>query len=146
VVASGLPRAGANGGALLKVEDFVGSAERLAWARDNGCPWDARTSALAAKFGRLAVLKWAREHGCDWDERTCANAAVGGHLEVLVWAREHGCPWAEVDEDGDKTIMNCCACAAAGGYLEVLKWLRAQDCPWNEVSARRPLRGGTYRC
>jgi len=33
VVASGLPRAGANGGAPLKVEDFVGSVERLAWAK-----------------------------------------------------------------------------------------------------------------
>jgi hypothetical protein len=26
---------------LLRVEDFVGSVERLAWAKARGCPWDA---------------------------------------------------------------------------------------------------------
>jgi hypothetical protein len=46
VVSSGLPRAGTNGGALLKVVDFVGSVKRLAWARKNGCPWDTRTSTV----------------------------------------------------------------------------------------------------
>ena len=25
---------------LLNVEDFVGSVERLAWAKERGCPWD----------------------------------------------------------------------------------------------------------
>jgi hypothetical protein len=139
VVASGLPRAGATGGALLKVEDFVGSVERLAWARDNGCPWNARTSALAARNGHVEVLRWAREHGCDWDEMTCEQAAAGGHLEVLKWAREHGCPWEQEDVEDEvdfEDIMNCCALAAQGGHLEVLKWLRQpeQDCPWNECT------------
>ena len=131
VVASGLPRAGTGGGALLEVEDFVGSAERLAWARDNGCPWNAGTSAVAARSGHLEVLRWAREHGCEWDADTCAEAAEAGHLEVLKWAREQGCPWVEVDEEDADDIMNCCACAAKGGHLDVLKWLREQDCPWD---------------
>jgi hypothetical protein len=135
VVASGLPRAGANGGALLNVEDFVGSTQRLAWAKDNGCPWNAWTCALAARSGLVEVLRWAREHGCDWDEETCAKAAESGHLEVLKWARVHDCPWVEVDEDNEN-IMNCCALSAGQGHLEMLKWLREQDCPWDEETRR----------
>ena len=80
VVASGLPRAGANGGALLKVRDFVGSVERLALARDNGCPWNARTSALAARSGRMGVLRWARKHGCDWNEANVARGPLGAGI------------------------------------------------------------------
>jgi len=142
VVASGLPRAGANGDALLKVEDFVGSVQRLAWAKANGCPWVARTSAHAARSGRVEVLRWAREHGCDWDEWTCMRAARGGHLEVLRWPREHGCPWMEVDQDVSEYTMNCCTNAGAGGHLEVLKWLRVQGCPWDEVTCAEAAAGG----
>jgi hypothetical protein len=52
VVAFGVPQeeapsddiddnAGTGGGALLlNAEDFVGSVERLAWAKERGCPWD----------------------------------------------------------------------------------------------------------
>jgi hypothetical protein len=51
---------------VFKLMEFVGSVERLAWARDNGCPWTAKTFALAAEEGSLKVLQWAREHGCPW--------------------------------------------------------------------------------
>ena len=67
VVSRGLPRAGKRGAVLLKLKDFVGRVETLAWAKDNACPWE---------------------------EETCALATTGGHLEVLQWARKHGCPWA----------------------------------------------------
>jgi hypothetical protein len=131
VLASGLPRAGTEGGGPLKLAELCGSVERLAWAKANGCPWVARTCEIAAHCTeRVEVLRWAREHGCDWDEWTCARAATGGHLEVLKWAREHGCPWMEVNADNAELTMNCCVCAAYGGHLEVLKWLREQDCPW----------------
>ena len=70
---------------ILRVPRFVKSVSLLAWARENGCPWDERTCAAAAAAGNLEVLKWAREHGCPWDERTCAAAATGGHREVLQW-------------------------------------------------------------
>jgi hypothetical protein len=45
VAASGLPRAGAGGraGVPLRLVDFVGSIERLALARENGCPWGEET-------------------------------------------------------------------------------------------------------
>ena len=61
--------------------------ETLQWARENGCPWDARTCAWAAWRGHLEALQWARANKCPWDETTCAFAAEGGQLEVLKWAR-----------------------------------------------------------
>jgi len=76
--------------------DFLGSADQLAWARDNGCPWEAKTCSLAALRGHLEALQWARDNDCPWDLETCVDAALGGHLEVLRWAREHGCPWNEM--------------------------------------------------
>jgi hypothetical protein len=36
-----LPCAGRTAGVKLKVKEFVGSVSRLAWAKDNGCPWKA---------------------------------------------------------------------------------------------------------
>ena len=93
VLANILPRAGKGGAVKLKLVDFVGSIERLAWAKDNGCPCEERTCFEAAAGGRLEVLRWMREHHCPWNEWTCAHAAKGGHLAVLKWAREHFCPW-----------------------------------------------------
>ena len=131
---------------VFKLRRFLGSFERLAWAKANGCPWDTRTTALAAGAwgGNLEVLKWARDHHCPWDKMTCANAASFGHLEVLKWAQEHGCPWDGEDDDEeeqedaeegyDEDTNNCCALAARGGHLEVLKWLREHHCPWDEIT------------
>ena len=94
VLANNLPRAGKDGAVVLKVKDFVGSAEMLAWAKDNGCPWEEETCAQIAAGGRLEVLQWAVESDCQWNMETCARqAARGGHLEVLQWAREQGCLW-----------------------------------------------------
>jgi hypothetical protein len=41
----------------------------------------------------VSILAWARENGCLWNARTFNAAAAGGHLEVLQWARANGCPW-----------------------------------------------------
>ena len=113
---------GTQGGPLLlRVGNFVGSIERLAWAKAGGCPWDESTCALAAEGGHLEVLQWAREHGCDWTEHTCFGAARGGYLDVLRWAHEHGCPWS----------ASTCANAALGGYLHVLQYARENGCPWD---------------
>jgi len=130
VVASSLPRAGASVGVPLKIKDFVESIELLAWAKENGCPWVARTCAVIARHGNLQVLRRARGHDCPWDSSTCAAAAEGGHLEVLVWAREHGCPWMldyDPDEEpfhgDDRNDFDCGMLAARGGHLDVLRWL-----------------------
>ena len=45
----------------LKLVDFCGSVERLAWAKDNGCPWEARTCAYIATGGQLEVLVWGAD-------------------------------------------------------------------------------------
>jgi len=92
-VDSDLPRAGKSAGVPLKLLEFFGSAERLAWGKSNGCPWIAATCQLLAKHGQLEALQWARELECPWDARVCACAAAGGHLMTLKWLRQHGCPW-----------------------------------------------------
>jgi len=133
VVSSGLPRApGITEGWPLRVTQFCGSIERLAWAKANGCPWIEETCALTARGGHLDVLRWAREHHCPWDGRTCAFAAKGGHLDVLQWAREHHCPWHE----------GTCEYAAVGGHLDVLRWAREHHCPWTEWTCRSAAEGG----
>ena len=127
---------------VFKLVDFLGTSERLAWAKANGCPWVAETCALrctgrapcgaavvaaarlpvergdvlcAALHGHLALLQWAREHDCPWGEGTCYLASRGGHLQVLKWAREHGCPW------------NKRACEDVSRYRpETLAWVRHQ--------------------
>jgi hypothetical protein len=123
---SGLPRAGttATAGAarVFKLADFVGSVERLGWAKANGCPWEERTCELAAGGGHLVALQWARAQGCLWDAWTSYSTAEYGHLEVLQWAREHDCPW---DED-------TCNFAAVGGRLALLQWARQHGCPWSK--------------
>ena len=105
---------------VFKLVDFLGIAKRMAWAKANGCPWNADTCHYAARGGHLAALQWAREHNCPWNTVTCWSADAGGHLKMLQWAREHDCPWNE----------GACYFAAEGGHLEVLKWARAHGCPW----------------
>ena len=117
---------------VFKLVDFLGTAERLAWAKANGCPWDAETCCYAARGGNLEALKWARQHGCPWNAGTCHGAARGGHLEVLQWAREHGGTWC----------ANTSFAAAGGGHLSVLRWAREQECPWNDWTCLFAARGG----
>jgi hypothetical protein len=85
----------------------------LAWARDLGLPWTARTAARIAVGGHLEVLQQARADGCPWDNMVCNAAAAFNHLELLQWAHGNGCPWSE----------RTCEHVALGGHLEVLKWL-----------------------
>ena len=75
LVANSLPRAGNGGAVRLALKHFCGSVKWLAWAKDNGCPWDYRTCLYIAKGGNLEVLQWARERGCPWDEWTCRAGA-----------------------------------------------------------------------
>jgi hypothetical protein len=114
VVGNNRPRAGKGWSVPLKLADFVGSVERLAWAKDNGCPWDKETCEVIAAGGHLDVLQWARAHSCPWGTGTLIRAAEGGHLETLRWAREHDCPWN----------FRVCVYAAGGGHRDVLQWLR----------------------
>jgi hypothetical protein len=61
VLASGLPRLPKGVTVRLRLKEFCTSAERLAWAKANGCPWG----------------------GTSWMQNgLCAFAAEGGHLEA----------------------------------------------------------------
>jgi hypothetical protein len=118
----------------------VMSAKLLAWARDSGCAFTARSAALAAGAGHLEALQWLRANGCAWDEGVCAAAAKAGHLAVLQWARAQGCPWD----------IQTCLGAAEEGHVHVLQWAWANGFPWN-VAECGPLetwlwyaRGGRF--
>jgi hypothetical protein len=108
---------------LGRVRNFVGSVGRLAWAKERGCPWDAKTFAFIAEFGTVEVAKWAKERGCVSERglhpHLCYKAASGGQLKMLQWLRANGCPWRE----------ETCEVAASNGHLEVLQWARANGAP-----------------
>jgi hypothetical protein len=117
---------------LLRVQNFVGSVVRLAWAKETGCLWNDVICFFAAKDGHLEVLKWALERRCPWHSQVCSVAALGGHLEVLQWAREHGCEW-----DGHTSAF-----AAGKGHLEVLRWTHEHGCPWDASTCSKAAQGG----
>jgi len=127
-----LPCAGRTVGVKLQIKEFVVSVQLLAWAKENGCPWEASVCSWAARGGYLEVLQWARNHHCPWSASTCKRAAVGGHLEVLKWARDHNCEWDALT----------CACAAQGGHLAVLRWALEHHCPCDWVTCASAARHG----
>ena len=132
----------ANAGARVRTRDaaVVGTAGRLAWARDLDRPWPgprkewrpAKICGTAARHGALASLQWARANGCGWDTDTCSDAARGGHLVVLQWLRANGCDWDEFT----------CSEAAVGGQLAVLQWARANGCDWGTFTCSEAAEGG----
>jgi len=156
----------------LQLAAFCTSAERLAWAKANGCPWGddfnfewyaPNCCAHAAGGGHLEALQWARKQDppCPWGVTTCSFAAGGGHLDVLRWLRGHGCPWDMVEtcyaaaghlevlqwawEQDPSCVwgkLRACEFAAEGGHLEVLKWAREHDCGWDSATCSRAARGG----
>jgi len=122
----------------LVVGGFCDAISRLAWAIDNGCPWNERTLCTVARGGELEVLRWAagpraHSHACgssgaplpglSLTAKVCADAASMGHMHVVKWLREQDppCPWG----------ANVCAAAAGGGQLRMLQWLREHECPWD---------------
>jgi len=105
----------------------------LAWARENGCPWNAKACKSAAASGHLPSLRWLREHGCPWSESVCEAAAAGVHLSTLQWLRANGCPW-------DERTMRAALRTLSNPYYArdpkrrasveaVLGWLQAEGCP-----------------
>jgi hypothetical protein len=145
---------------------FFRSGALLAWAKDNGCPWDVMdrysVCKAAARGGHLEALQWALEQGdCTMCQLTCSNAVLGGHLDVLRWAREHGCPWFADSTSADAAryghlkflqwalANGCtwndkriCESAAEGGHLDVLRWARENGCPWDHQTCLGAARGG----
>ena len=44
------------------------------YARSNGCPWDARTTAWAVEGGHLDIYRWAVSLGCEASDAVHAKA------------------------------------------------------------------------
>lgn len=70
----------------------VGNMEMLRFLFDEGCPWDRRTCAAAARNSDLEALRWLREKGCPWDSRTLDAAAEVGAMDLFEWATSNNCP------------------------------------------------------
>ncbi len=71
-----------------------GDLEYFIYSYQNGnCPWNEKTTAMAARYGHLVCLEYAHTRGCSWDERTCSYAVSGGHLDCLQYAIKNKCPW-----------------------------------------------------
>jgi hypothetical protein len=64
----------------------------LKYLHENGCPWNSRVFAWAAKNGHLKILKYLHENGCPWNEHACSYAAINGHLKILKYLLKHDCP------------------------------------------------------
>ena len=139
--------------APLKIVDFVGFAELLAWGQAHGCPpWDAARGLCGGRAARaaagVAVAAVARLPVIQDGVRARRTAWALGGVALGAGARLHlplvagtcvlklakGCTW------GSST----CARTALGGHLEVLRWARDHDCPWNTSTCLfGPLRAGT---
>jgi hypothetical protein len=144
---------------LTKLSHIVKSSWRFRWACRVGCPfvWNTKLASGMALHGGLHALAWARNEGLPWDEETTAAAARGGHLNVLAWATEAGCSinchrcactaagkghlpilkWLERWYPRSAFLTTWAVNnAAKSGHLETLKWLREDvgghpRCPWD---------------
>jgi len=56
------------------------------WARENGCPWDAKVCEKACLHGRIDMLKWARVFEAAWATR---------NEESMEYLRVNKCPGSE---------------------------------------------------
>ena len=139
---------------LGRMSNFVGSVSRLAWAKERGCPWDARTCAHAAwkgPPGGAAVGARERPSVGRVDLRLCrvegppGGAAVGARerlpveREDLLLSRVRRSPrGAEMDACERLPVgrVDLQADAAQGGHLEVLQWARANGAPWDAMTCR----------
>jgi hypothetical protein len=107
--------------------------ELLKLCYEQGCPVSESTLSFVAERGDIATTRWLLQHGCA-RERACDGAASGGHLELLKMCREEwGCPWG----------ASTCSSAASGGHLELLKWMRQRPdpCPWDEETCESAASG-----
>jgi len=78
----------------------------LAYAHENGCPWNEATCRMATENNMLQCLKYGHENGCAWDRRTCEGAAKHGTIDALIYAHENGCPWSTSQRSGAMSIAS----------------------------------------
>lgn len=114
----------------------LGQLDTLRRLHEAGFPWDAETTAAAARSGSLECLQYAREHGCAWTSLTCVEAARLADPACLRYARQHGCPW-------DETVT--CAAAAAGSAA-CLEYAHRAGCPWHPSTCMAAAFAGQLAC
>jgi hypothetical protein len=95
------PHAGGATGALFRIEDFVSSVPLLAWARENGGPWDHTVCETASHTGHTEVANWAWSNDCPWDTQV-----------LREWGRV--CPkllplskWGDWNLHSQKSVVLC---------------------------------------
>jgi hypothetical protein len=115
--------AAAGAARVFKLVDFLGTDERLAWAKANGCPWDERTCRCAARGGHLEALRW--EHGCPWHTEQAHS------LVEAAWEAEDAAEAAAVDA----------ARAALAALSAAQRRRRRRRCPWSGRTSGEAARG-----
>lgn len=87
--------------------------------RVGGCAWDAATTSLAAKHGKLDCLKYAVDNGCQWmREDILRHAEHTGNVELLSWF---------IFDQGGKIRECTCEIVVVKGHLEMLKFIIEND-------------------
>ncbi len=77
--------------AVCEAASMHGSINALKYARQNKCPWTAKTANHAAN---LECLQYTLQNGCPYTPAdVCANAVKRGDLAMLTFAVEFGCQW-----------------------------------------------------
>ena len=98
-----------------------GNIEMLKLLREWLFQWGSKTCQEAARWGHLDALKWARNNGCPWGARTYGKALIHRNEnecnrekadEIINFLVENGCP----------TLNDASAIAIAAGLLDD-EWL-----------------------
>ena len=96
----------------------------LKYAHENGCPWDERTTHVAA-YNRVNCFLYAYDNGCPVHKECMDEAACSGGLEIMQRLHKDGFPWT------DKTTW----WAARYGGAECLRYALTNGCPWSSRRA-----------
>jgi len=117
-----------------------GDLDAMKTARVYGCPWNFRTSDLAAKRalsdGQLDLLRWMCEQKCEWSGCAEVGLCVFDYaLEFLYERDDWGLLELAVKEFprrfgyGGFTFER----VAADGRLDILKYLHEHKSPWGRM-------------
>ncbi len=63
----------------------LGKIEYLAYAYENGCPWDNWTCQHASANGQLKCLRYALKNGCSFDKQICIEEAKNPNAVIALF-------------------------------------------------------------
>ncbi|KXZ49343.1 hypothetical protein GPECTOR_22g937 [Gonium pectorale] len=122
---------------LMDLAAESGSLEKMAWLREQGCPWGGDTFKLAALGGCEAALEWLAEQGCPMpaDGSPYRAAAGNNDFATLRCLARLGCPWGPAS--GPDAVFASCTRPGRPGPLPVLRLLVQLGCPVDWEAARQ---------